>query len=169
MTLRALLFDLDGTLVDSRTFTGLTGAQAATLVVTSYESTARGANVVWQRGPKPPTALFYFPTGAASNTVTVPVSATGYAVGDTTGTGIQRLCDQPGLICGHASQGHGPSTFNRAQHLDHVAIIDQSMLLIDTDIIDSCGTHQFGTESARQGCPSAKRRLASLPLLAQTG
>jgi hypothetical protein len=71
----------------------LPGARAASLVVTSYESTARGANVLWQRGPKPPTALFYFPAGtaAASNTVTVPVATNGYAIGDTSATGIQRF------------------------------------------------------------------------------
>lgn len=69
------------------------GARAVSAVVTSYESTARGANVVWQRGPKPSTALFYFPAGLvpASNTVTVPVASNGYAIGDTTGTGIQRF------------------------------------------------------------------------------
>jgi hypothetical protein len=77
----------------SMTFAPFAGAQAATLVVTSYESTARGANVVWQRGAKPATALFYFPAGLvpASNTVTVPVAPNGYAIGDTTGTGIQRV------------------------------------------------------------------------------
>ncbi len=83
--------------------------------------------------------------------------------------GVERLADEPRLAGGHAGERHRAAPLDRAQHGEHLRVIDETMLLVDADIVHARHAHELGGEGAGQRRPHAEHGLVLGPFFAQHG